>query len=36
MPFMLTGNGLPLIERAEELLPKAESAKVVSLPTPAA
>jgi hypothetical protein len=32
MPFMLTRDGRPLIERAADLLPKAEEEKVVALP----
>jgi hypothetical protein len=32
MPFMLTGDGRPLIERVGELLPKPDEPKVVSLP----
>ena len=36
MPYMLTSDGRPLLERVNELLPKAEEPKVVSLPSPAA
>jgi hypothetical protein len=32
MPFMLTHDGRPLIERVNELLPKPDEPKVVSLP----
>jgi hypothetical protein len=32
MPFMLTADGRPLIERVSELLPQADSPKVVALP----
>ena len=32
MPFMLTSDGRPLLERVGELLPKADEPKVVSLP----
>ena len=32
MPFMLTSDGRPLFERVNELLPKADEPKVVSLP----
>jgi hypothetical protein len=32
MPYMLTADGRPLIERVAELLPKAEEPKVVALP----
>lgn len=37
MPFMLTADGRPLVERLPEtgLLPEPEAAKVVSLPRPA-
>ena len=31
MPFMLTHDGRPLIERAGELLPKPDEPKVVTL-----
>jgi hypothetical protein len=34
MPFMLTADGRPLIERVSELLPKADEPKVVQLPKP--
>ena len=34
MPFMLTSDGRPLFERVNELLPKADAPKVVSLPGP--
>jgi hypothetical protein len=34
MPFMLTSDGRPLIERVSELLPKADEPKVVQLPKP--
>src|SRR6516164_8484470 len=34
MPFMLTSDGRPLFERVNELLPKADAPKVVSLPVP--
>jgi hypothetical protein len=32
MPFMLTSDGRPLIERVEEFLPKADAPKVVQIP----
>jgi hypothetical protein len=32
MPYMLTADGRPLIERVAELLPKPEEQKVVQLP----
>jgi hypothetical protein len=32
MPFMLTKDGRPLIERAADLLPKPEEEKIVALP----
>jgi hypothetical protein len=32
MPYMLTADGRPLIERVSELLPKPDEPKVVSLP----
>ena len=32
MPYMLTADGRPMIERVAELLPKAEEEKVVALP----
>jgi hypothetical protein len=32
MPFMLTSDGRPLIERVSELLPKPDAPKVVALP----
>ena len=32
MPFMLTADGRPLIERVSEVLPKPDEPKVVSLP----
>ena len=32
MPFMLTADGRPLIERVSELLPKADEPRVVQLP----
>lgn len=32
MPFMLTADGRPLIERVSKLLPKPDQPKVVSLP----
>jgi hypothetical protein len=32
MPFMLTADGRPLIERVSELLPEADAPKVVALP----
>jgi hypothetical protein len=32
LPFMLTHDGRPLIERVNELLPKPDEPKVVSLP----
>ncbi len=32
MPFMLTHDGRPLIERVSELLPKADEPKVVQIP----
>jgi hypothetical protein len=32
MPFMLTADGRPLLERVSELLPKPDEPKVVSLP----
>ena len=32
MPFMLTSDGRPLLERVNELLPKADAPKVVALP----
>jgi hypothetical protein len=31
LPFMLTSDGRPLLERVEELLPKADAPKVVPL-----
>jgi hypothetical protein len=34
MPFMLTSDGRPLLERVNELLPKADAPKVVALPLP--
>ena len=34
MPFMLTADGRPLLERVNELLPKADAPKVVALPLP--
>jgi hypothetical protein len=36
MPFMLTADGRPLIERVSELLPKPDEAKVVLLQQPEA
>jgi hypothetical protein len=32
MPFMLSHDGRPLIERAADLLPEAKEEKVVALP----
>ena len=32
MPFMLTSDGRPLLERVSELLPKPDQPKVVALP----
>jgi hypothetical protein len=32
MPWMLTSDGRPLIERVADLLPKPEEQKVVALP----
>jgi hypothetical protein len=32
LPFMLTRDGRPLLERSNELLPKPDEPKVVSLP----
>jgi hypothetical protein len=32
MPHMLTNDGRPLLERVEELLPKANTPKVVQIP----
>jgi hypothetical protein len=32
MPFMLTSDGRPLIERVSELLPKPDEPKVVQIP----
>jgi hypothetical protein len=34
MPFMLTSDGRPLIERVGEFLPKSDDEKVVQLPAP--
>jgi hypothetical protein len=34
MPYMLTSDGRPVIERMIELLPKPDEPKVVALPTP--
>jgi hypothetical protein len=34
MPFMLTSDGQPLIERIRDLLPEPSEQKVVSLPSP--
>jgi hypothetical protein len=36
MPFMLTADGRPLIERVGDLLPKADEPKVVQIPHTAA
>jgi len=32
MPYMLTSDGGPLLERMQELLPKADEPKVVQIP----
>jgi hypothetical protein len=34
MPYMLTSDGRPLIERMRDMLPEPEPSKVVALPTP--
>ncbi len=36
MPYMLTADGRPLLERVADLLPHPDEQKVVSLPTPGA
>jgi hypothetical protein len=36
MPYMLTSDGRPLIERMRDMLPEPEPSKVVALPKPAA
>jgi len=33
MPYMLTADGRPLVERISELLPKPDEPKIVNLPT---